>query len=540
LKKSIIYYILVSIVWINLLYPLQLIAQDKVTIQNSIDTSKDEPPLGGRAPIILPDLGDVSAGDMSALDENKLGERIMREIRKDPDYVTNWLMYDYINQLGKELISGARRQKISGSENSGPFPPKFEFFNVRDPSINAFALPGGYIGMHTGLMVLADNEAQLSSVLGHEIGHVTQKHIARGSGVGSNSGLVILASLLLALATARSNPGAAQGLAIGGQALAIQNQLSYSRDAEREADRIGYQILNATGFDVNGMPEFFQKLQKSSGITDTTVPAYVRTHPLTSDRIADMQDRTRNDQNKNRPTKNSLDFYLNQTMAKIEQQGQGSDLLQTKDFFIGQTNSKSTLRMMQGHFGLSLIALKELKIEESEKQLIKSKELASQLSANEIAPKNTYVFEITNAQIAMAKKNFTLAQNISAQVIKSFPTSKAVGVLLVQAYYAGGKTSEGIAWLVQKTKVQKDDITWWNLLAQGYAEQNNQVKYHAAIAEKYVCEGALPAAIQQLIIAKQSGTGDFYSLSEIEARKNQLEFLYREELKDNGKLPKTN
>lgn len=501
---------------------------------------KEEPPLGGRAPIILPDLGDVSAGDMSALDENKLGERIMREIRKDPDYVTNWLMYDYINQLGNELVAGARSQKISGSENSGPFAPKFEFFNVRDPSINAFALPGGYIGMHTGLMVLADNEAQLSSVLGHEIGHVTQKHIARGSGVGANSGVVILASLLLALVAARSNPGAAQGLAIGGQALAIQNQLSYSRDAEREADRIGYQILNATGFDVNGMPEFFQILQKSAGITDSTVPAYVRTHPLTSDRIADMQDRSRNDQNKNRPTKNSIDFYLNQTMAKIEQQSQGSDLLQTKDFFKGQTNSKSNVRMMQGHFGLALVALQEVNIEEAEKQIIKSKELASQLSSNEILPKNTYVFDITNAQIAMAKKNFTLAQNISAQVIKAYPSSKAAGVLLVQAYYAGGKTSEGIAWLVQKTKVQKDDITWWNLLAKGYAEQNNQPKYHAAIAEKYVCEGALPAAIQQLNIAKQSGTGDFYSLSEIEARKNQLEFLYREELKDNGKLPKTN
>ena len=505
-----------------------------------MNVPKDEPPLGGRAPIILPDLGDVSAGDMSALDENKLGERIMREIRKDPDYITNWLMYDYINQLGNELVAGARRQKISGSENSGPFSPKFEFFNVRDPSINAFALPGGYIGMHTGLMVMADNEAQLSSVLGHEIGHVTQKHIARGSGVGTNSSLVMLASLLLALAAARSNPGAAQGLAIGGQALAIQNQLSYSRDAEREADRIGYQILNVTGFDVNGMPEFFQKLQKSAGITDTTVPAYVRTHPLTSDRIADMQDRTRNDQNKNRPTKNSIDFYLNQTMAKLEQQGQGSDLLQTKEFFTGQTSSKSTVRMMQGHFGLALVALREIKIDEAEKQLIKSKELASQLNSKEILPKNTYVFDITNAHIAMAKKNFTLAQNISAQVMSSFPSSKAAGVLIVQAYYAGGKTSDGIAWLVQKTKVQKDDITWWNLLAQGYAEQNNQAKYHAAIAEKYVCEGALPAAIQQLIIAKQSSTGDFYSLSEIEARKNQLEFLYREELKDNGKLPKTN
>lgn len=540
MKKSVVYYILVSIIWFDLLYPLSLIAQDKVTIQNQVIETSNEPPLGGRAPIFLPDLGDVSSGDMSALDENKLGERIMREIRKDPDYVTNWLMYDYINQLGRELVAGARREKISGSENSEPFAPKFEFFNVRASSVNAFALPGGYIGMHTGLMVLADNEAQLSSVLGHEIGHITQKHIARGSGIGTNSGIVILASLLLALVAARSNPGAAQGLAIGGQALAIQNQLAYSRDAEREADRIGYQILSATGFDENGMPAFFQKLQKATGIMDSGVPAYVRTHPLTSDRIADMQDRARNDQHKNRPVKNSLDFYLNQTMAKLEQQGQGSDLLQTKEYFASQAINPLPIRMIQGNFGLALIAIRENKLDEAEKMLNKSKELVAQLKANEIAPRPTYVFEMTTAQIQLAKKNFVAAQNIALQVMKANPNSKAAGVMLVQAYYAAGKTTEGINWLVQKTKVQKDDITWWTMLAQGYAEQNNQSKFHAAIAEKYVCEGALPAAIHQLIIAKQESPSDFYLLSEIEARKNQLEFIYREELKDNGKLPKNN
>ena len=133
-----------------------------------------------------------------------------------------------------------------------------------------------------------------------------------------------------------------------------------------------------------------------------------------------------------------------------------------------------------------------------------------------------------------------MAQNISLKVLKANPSSKAAGVLLVQSYYASGQINEGVKWLVEKTAMQKDDITWWNLLAQGYAEQNNQTKYHAAIAEKYVCEGALPAAIQQLIIAKQEGTKDFYILSEIEARKRQLEFLYIEELKDNGRLPKSN
>jgi predicted Zn-dependent protease len=540
LKKGITYFILVSMFWIDLLYPLETLAQEKVTIQNTAKEVVKEPPLGGQAPIILPDLGDISSADMSPLDENKLGERIMREIRKDPDFVTNWMMYDYINLLGRELVAGARKEKISGSENTGPFSPKFEFFFVRDSSINAFALPGGYIGMHTGLVVLADNEAQLSSVLGHEIGHVTQKHIARGAGIGANSGVMILASLLLALVASRSNPGAAQGLAIGGQALAVQNQLSYSRDAEREADRIGYQILDSTGFDVNGMPGFFQKLQKATVIMDSGVPTYVRTHPLTSDRIADMQDRARNDENKNKPVKNSLDFYLNQTMAKLEQQGQSSDLYQTREFFNSQIGSKKLISNLQGHFGLALIALKEKQTDLAESELSKSKELSNQLSSKEISPRNTFVFDLTSAQIALAKKDYTQAQNIASKVLKAYPNSKAAGVMLVQSYFAAGKTNDGIKWLLQKTAIQKDDVTWWTLLAQGYAEQNNQPKYHAAIAEKYACEGALPAAIQQLSIAKQESTNDFYLLSEIEARKKQLEFLYIEELKDNGKYPKSN
>ena len=526
--------------WIDLLYPLETLAQEKVIIQNSVNEVAKEPPLGGQIPIILPDLGDISSADMSPLDENKLGERIMREIRKDPDFVTNWMMYDYINLLGRELVAGARKEKISGSENTGPFSPKFEFFFVRDSSINAFALPGGYIGMHTGLVVLADNEAQLSSVLGHEIGHVTQKHIARGAGIGASSGVMILASLLLALVASRSNPGAAQGLAIGGQALAVQNQLSYSRDAEREADRIGYQILDSTGFDVNGMPGFFQKLQKATVIMDSGVPTYVRTHPLTSDRIADMQDRARNDENKNKPVKNSLDFYLNQTMAKVEQQGQSSDLYQTREFFNSQIGSKKLISNLQGHFGLALIALKEKQTDLAESELSKSKELSNQLSSKEISPRNIFVFDLTSAQIALAKKDYTQAQNIASKVLKAYPNSKAAGVMLVQSYFAAGKTNDGIKWLLQKTAIQKDDVTWWTLLAQGYAEQNNQPKYHAAIAEKYACEGALPAAIQQLSIAKQESTNDFYLLSEIEARKKQLEFLYIEELKDNGKYPKSN
>jgi predicted Zn-dependent protease len=539
LKKSFIFYILISIVWFELLYPLELLAQNQVTIQNKMIPPTPEPPLGGISPIILPDLGDVSSESLSGLDENKLGERIMREIRKDPDYITNGLMYDYINQLGKQLVESARQQRISGSDGTGAFVPKFEFFNVRDSSVNAFALPGGYIGVHTGLFVLADNESQLASVMGHEIGHVTQKHIARGAGMGTSTGVVMLASLLLALVASRSNASAAQGIAIGGQALAIQNQLSYSRDAEREADRIGFQILNASGFDVNAMPAFFEKLQRATSIMESGVPVYVRSHPLTVERIAEMQDRVRLIPNKNKAIKNSIDFYLNQVIAKVEQ-NPTSDGPKLKEYFVNLLSQKSLVKQMQANYGLSLLALKDKKLEEAEKFLNTSKELSQNISAMEVSPKSTQVFDISLGQIAIAKNNFGLAQSLAMQTMKTYPQSKAAGVLLVQAYYSSGKINEGVVWLEKKTKLQKDDSTWWMYLAQGYEKLNRQSSYHAAIAEKYVCEGALPAAIQQLSIAKDQSSGDFYQLSEIEARKKQLELLYREELIDNGKLPKNN
>jgi len=539
LKKGIIFYIVVSVLWVKLLYPLELVAQDNVTIQSQPNIIiKPEPPLGVPTPISLPDLGDVSSASLSEMEEVKLGDRIMREIRKDPDYVTNWLLYDYINQLGRQLVAGAREEKISGAAATGEFGPKFEFFTVRDSSINAFALPGGYVGVHTGLMVLTDNESQLASVLGHEIGHVTQKHIARGAGQGATSSILMLASLVLAIVAAKSNPGAAQGLAIGGQALAIQNQLSYSRDAEREADRIGFQILKATGFDLQAMPAFFLKLQKATGMMDSGTPAFVRTHPLTSERIAEMQDRVRIEGGQKTVLKNSLDFYLNQTIARFEQESLASQASFLKDYFQDLQSQANIMRQMQGNFGMCLLAIRDKKTLEAEKYLLKTKELSQRLSPLEVSTKTSEVFDITLGQIAIQKNNFSQAISLAQHTMANFPASKAAGVLLVQAHYASGNYQEGVVWLEQKTKIQRDDSTWWNYLAQGYEKLDRQTAYHVAIAEKYVDEGALPAAIKQLTIAKEMSSTDYYQLSEIEARKRQLEMLYREELKENNKLPK--
>ena len=516
----------------SLFAPINALAA-KVDI-NSTAVNAVEPPLRMQAPIVLPDMGDASSSDLSTLDEKKLGEQIMREIRKDPDYSRDFVLYDYYNQIGKELVNAARKQKISGADISGPLAPKFEFFGVRDPSINAFALPGGYVGINSGLVVAADNESELASVLGHEIGHITQKHIARSMGQGTDRTLVILASLILAALAAKSSPGAAQGLAMGGQAYAIQDQLAYSRGAEREADRVGFQILQAGGFDVNGMATFFQKIQRASSIMESGVPGYARTHPLTIERIAEMQDRARSVAARKIPP--SLEFYLMQVRAKVEQQYKSSEQVELRQFFDAQVQSGTPIKVMQGNYGLSLLALRENKYEDANSYLKKSRDAAHSISApGSPITRIGAAFDLVAGDIALHQKKYDQAISNAQQVLRLNLSSKAAGVALVEAYLSSGKTAEAITWLKQKTKIVKDDADYWGLLAQSYAMQNKRSLHHAALAEKFAIEGGLLTAIEQLKIAKQANDADFYQMSEIDARSRQLQQLFNEEQRDASK-----
>src|SRR5690606_22019598 len=160
-----------------------------------------------------------------------------------------------------------------------------------DPVLNAFALPGGFIGVHSGLILAAQSESELASVMAHEIGHVAQRHIARMIGKQKQDALIPLASLLLGALAATASPDAGMAVIAGGQGLAVQRQLNFSRDAEREADRVGLDIMRDAGFETAGMINFFGRLQKASRGYNDSAPAYLRTHPLTTERIADIEAR---------------------------------------------------------------------------------------------------------------------------------------------------------------------------------------------------------------------------------------------------------
>jgi beta-barrel assembly-enhancing protease len=483
---------------------------------------------------VLPDMGDPGGDSLSRMDEKKYGEMIMRQIRPDPDYSNDLPIYDFLNQMERRLLDAAKRLQLGGANEQGSGAYNFEVFAVKDSSINAFALPGGFIGFHTGLLTSAESDSEVASVMGHETGHVLQRHLARQMDKQATNTMIALAGILLGALAASRNPGAASGLMQGGQAVAVNNQLSYSRDAEREADRIGFQILAASGYDVNGAPGFFQRLQKATGIMDSGVPSYVRTHPLTTDRIADMQDRARNIPSRNVST--AVEFYFIKARARMEQSGSSSGMYDLRNTFEGFSKQTSPGKQMEGFYGLALIAQKQGKLDQATAYLQQARNLANSASApGSPIQRQSLSLDMTSSELALAKGKNEEALQIAQATLRAYPQSYAAGAAMMNAYLKLGRTNDAIVWLKARTRVQPNEVVWWTMLSSAYDQAKNIPMRHYALGEKYALEGAWPSAIEQLKIARSSGGADFYQASSIDARLREMQKQYQEELKEQGK-----
>jgi predicted Zn-dependent protease len=235
----------------------------------------------------LPGLN--SGGDMTPGAERRLGNQIARDLFRDPDHLEDPVLAEYVQGIWQGLLAGARRNGELDDELAERF--AWQVLLRRDRSINAFALPGGYFGLHLGLIGAVTSPDELASVLAHELTHVTQRHIQRLMTQQERQSPWLLGAMILGALAASKNPEAANALIVGGQAVAVQNQLNFSRDMEREADRIGLSVLRQAGFDPHGALGLFEKLQQASRLTDNGAFPYLRSHPLTTERIADMRAR---------------------------------------------------------------------------------------------------------------------------------------------------------------------------------------------------------------------------------------------------------
>ncbi len=470
----------------------------------------------------LPNLGGADGEELSPLMERKLGEQIMQSIRRDRDYLNDPATMDYLNNLGASLLAANPEARADTGYD-------FLFFAVRDSSLNAFALPGGFIGMHSSLVIAAQSESELASVLAHEIGHVSQRHIARMIGSQKQDALLPLAGILIGILAARSSPDLASAAMMGGSGLAMQRQLGFSRDAEREADRVGLQILRTAGYEATGMVNFFGRLQKASRNSSDSAPAYLRTHPMTTERIADIEARIRKEPY--RQHADSLDFLLIKSRLRVLQDDSAQGWRDSTAFFNEQLKLGTRSATLAARYGLALLALRQRDLATAESLL---KAIVTDLEQRPALPLSPVIVAFA-IELRLAANQPELALKAAQQARVQFPLSRAIAMLYADSLLAAGKKDEAVLFLRDQSQLYRQDTSIQIALARAYSEQGKQALQHMTMAEYYNLNGSLPAALEQLRLARASADASYYDQAMIDARERELQASWKEMLKQKGR-----
>lgn len=433
----------------------------------------------------------------------------MKEARSDPAFYDDAEATDYVASVGNRLAARGADTRQS-----------FEFFMMRDPQINAFAMPGGKIGVHTGLLVAAQSESEMAGVLGHEIAHVTQRHIARMMSNQQANQWVSLAAFAIALLAARSNNQISQAAMAAGPALAVQQQLNFSRDFEREADRIGLQMLEKAGFDPRGMELFFERLQRATRLYEGGAPAYLRTHPLTHERISDMQGRAANMPYRQVP--DPMDFHLVRAKLRAELESPRESVT----YFREMLAEKRYLSEGGARYGLTAALLRYNDVPAARKEFTPLKTLVKQHP----------MVDLLGCRIKLAggEADALICFRDAAQ---AYPGHRAATYEFAEVLLQHRNPQEALKLVETRLANTSSDYRLYQYQSRAYAMLNRRLAHHRAQAEAYVLTGVTSAAIEQLQLGLKAGDGDYYQLSAVEARLRQLRQQDADERKDSGRKP---
>lgn len=446
----------------------------------------------------LPSLGDSSQEGLTLAQEREIGEAAMREIRRSGEMAEDPEIVAYLNRLGSRLVEASGHSEMS-----------FTFFPMLDHSVNAFAIPGGYIGIHTGLIVMSQHESELASVMAHEIAHVSQHHIARLiEGTRSNP-LVTLASIGVAILAAQSGSGdAAMGALMVGSGYNLQKQLDYTYAHEQEADRLGMQTLSKSGLDPSAMPTFFERLQKHNRIVEANAPEFLRTHPVTYKRIADAQARL--NEVPYRQTPDSADYLFVREKSRALQMKPADAVV----FYRKTIADKRYANEAAQQYGLA----NALYLAGDYPAAWTALQSARKTFGKESHPS----LEFLSGSILLAQEKNTEAIATFNQATKLFPVNRALAYGLIDALIAAGQYEQALATVQDYQSLYLSDAWFYQRAARIYNKQGKAMQAHKAQAEYYVRLQENAAAIEQLQIALRQPGSDFYVLSSIEARLREL------------------
>jgi len=501
------------------------------------------PSAAAQAPVRLPALGESASDAFNLSQEKRIGEQIMREIRRDPAYLDDPQLLDYLHSLWAPLVRTARQHGDIDADTERLFP--YESFLVRDRSVNAFALPGGYVGVHLGLIAITATPDELASVLAHELAHITRRHIARSVDASARSSTLSMAAMLLGLLVAgrAGSPDMAQAAIMGGQAAMAQAQLNFSRDMEREADRNGLSTLAGAGFAPAGMSAMFDKLDTASRLNDNGAFPYLRSHPLTVDRIGEARQLVQASAQPASPPAPPLLHSLMQARARVLMDPSVQALRRLQGFDARATMDQLPLPDRLG--GLYAAALASSGLRDFDRA-DRAVDAAVGLLAAAAPGADPAAHAAADSALARLGVQLALARGDTARAGALLVAGKLVdgrrSGLLLQADWALADGSEAalrrsVEALHTWVTGQRDDASAWQALAQAASRLGQPLRAVRAEAEAQAALGNLPGAIDRLRagqqLARRGGPGtDFIEASVIDARLRDLQAQRRQLLAD--------
>lgn len=433
--------------------------------------------------ILLPEMGDSAGAIISPAQEKEFGEAFFRNLHQQARINQDGEIQQYIQNIGRQLAA-----------NSDTPSNPFHFFVVMDPNINAFAGPGGYIGVNSGLILLTEAESELASVMAHEIAHVTQRHLYRSIEKASKMSIPTVAATLAAILIGTQSPNMGQAALMAIQAGNIQFQIDFTRDHEKEADRVGMQTLAGANFDPRSMPTFFERLQQSTRYYGKGVPEFLRTHPVSENRVADTRGRAEAYPYRQYP--DSMAYLL--TKAKLTVISTPDKRNAAQHFSALEMQGTPEQRAV-ARYGLGLVSLENQQYAEASGIFQKLVE--------QYPSQPHYISAL--ARTAMESRDYEKAKKLFEKAISDYPNNDAITIEFTRSLLKNGQALRAKDVLAGLSENQKEQPFYYELLAQIFADLKQPGESHRYMAEYYYASGETEAAIMQIRLAKQQSNLSF-------------------------------